>query len=218
MQNKLVNKQALLFGLMMMVGSVSAGRSQTELSLYGGSMIPNDSSLSGNDPGGIGAFSFVTGWQRVPPELGVRLTRWLGSNHGWGLDVNQSELRVEQSTLTDNRLTRLGYGGRVSVVTMNAYHRWPAGGRLHPYIGAGVGFAFPGFEYESAGGNAVASPLTGPAFQWVAGARFPLSERIALFGEYKGSYLVNNIELTNGGSIRADSRLNAINIGVALGF
>ena len=41
---------------------------------------------------------------------------------------------------------------------------------------------------------------------------------VGVFGEYKGTYSVNEADLTNGGTLKSDIVTNAINVGVSFSF
>lgn len=208
--------------LALIVLSASAVNAQAEISLYGGSLHSNDSKITGNDPGGAGAFDFVGGWIGapfgIPSQYGVRVTWWQSRTLGWGLDFNHTVIRADDLTLNTNGLSDLEFSGGVNFLTLNAYRRWQNAGVLTPYIGAGLGVNVPRVEYQSGAGRTSKVQLTGPAFQWVAGASYPLSDRMSVFGEYKGSYSVNSADLLGGGSLRTDILNSTVNVGVSLGF
>ena len=208
--------------LALIVFSASGVNAQAEVSLYGGSLHVNNSKITGNDPGGAGAFDFVGGWDSaslaLPSQYGVRVTWWQNRVTGWGLDFNHSVIRADDSTLNDNGLGDLALIGGVNFLTLNAYRRWQDAGVVTPYVGAGVGVTTPRVEYQSVAGRTSEVQLTGPAFQWIAGASYPLSDRMSVFGEYKGSYSINSADLSGGGSLRANNLGSTVNIGVSLGF
>jgi len=214
--------RAMLYVLALLAVSATVVSAQTEISIYGGSQYVNSSKITGNDPGGAGTFNFTGGWDNasrtLPSQYGVRVTWWQSGATGWGLDFNHSPIRADDSTLAANGLSALEFSGGLNLLTLNAYRRWLDTGILTPYIGAGVGVMVPGVEYQSSGPRTSNVQLTGPAVQWIAGASYPVSERVSVFGEYKGSYSVNRADLLGSGSLRANILNSTVNVGVSLGF
>ncbi|MBV1867641.1 MAG: outer membrane beta-barrel protein [Marinosulfonomonas sp.] len=196
---------------------------QAELSFYGGMQSARSAIVSGNDPAGIGAFSFDSGWKEQPFDFtrnfGLRLTWWRNDDFGWGIDMSHAETKASDSTLSANGLNRLVLSDGLNLVTLNTYRRWrPAGRLLRPYVGAGVGLAVPNIEFDSGSGLTTGHQLTGPAIQWLAGASIPVGDRLSVFGEYRGSLAANSADLLGGGNLNASILTNALNVGVSLGF
>ena len=165
--------RAFLLVLAVYAVTISAASAQAELSFYGGVQSTHDSTVTGNDPGGIGMFNFIASWKNQllnpPSKFGMRVTWWRGRNLGWGFDLNHASIGADQTTLTANGLTALEISNGLNQLTVNAYRRWPDAGALRPYVGAGIGIAVPRIEFESGSGRASQIQLTGPAFQLVAG-------------------------------------------------
>jgi len=196
---------------------------QVDLSFYGGVQSAQSSHVSGNDPTGIGAFSFNSNWEKhafeVPGYFGLRLTWWRNDQIGWGIEMNHTNITASDSTLFSNGLNSLALADGLNLVTVNTYRRWrPPGRSIRPYIGAGIGIAVPNIEFDSGGGLTTGNQLTGPAIQWLAGASIPVSERWSVFGEYRGSLAANSADLLGGGELNARVLTSAVNVGVSLGF
>jgi lipid A oxidase len=85
-------------------------------------------------------------------------------------------------------------------------------------VGGGLGISVPHVDVETAGGKTFEYQLTGPALMLAAGASYDLSDRWAVFGEYKFTYSVNQAELASGGTLDTDIVTNALNIGVTYKF
>ncbi len=214
--------RAILPVFALFAASSMAAADQTELSFYGGLNTTADSRVSGNDPGGAGIFNFIAGWGgitgRGSPQYGLRLTWWQNQTLGWGLDFSSTALRADPNTLTSSGLTELELSNGINLLTVNAYRRWQGTGTLRPYVGAGIGIAIPEVEFEAGGGRTSQLQLTGPAVQWVAGASYPLGGNLSVFGEYKGSFTLNNADLVGDGSFTTLTQSNGINVGISLGF
>jgi lipid A oxidase len=214
--------RGLWFGFATMIATASAAAAQAELSFYGGIQDVRASTVSGTDPSG-GAFNFSADWEGrslvVPRYFGVRLTWWRTDDFGWGLDFSRNKAYASDQTLADNGLAALEFSDGLNLLTLNAYRRWKNSiSHLTPYVGAGVGISIPHVEFDSGAGRTAEYQIGGPAVLVVAGASYPLNDRWSVFGEYKGSYSVNNVELVNGGSLSTDIRTSALNLGVSLGF
>ena len=200
----------------------NAAFSQAELSFYGGAQATTGSNVSGNDPGGAGVFGFDAGWQDQDfgalSQYGMRITWWTNDSLGWGFDFDRSVIRADDATLTANGLNALSFAGGINQLSLNAYRRWQDFGALTPYVGAGFGVSIPRVVFDAGGVITSEVQLTGPMVQWVAGASYPLSDRWSIFGEYKGQYSSNNVDLASGGSLQTNTLSSALNVGVSLGF
>lgn len=215
--------RSLLAAFLLISASSGALLAETELSFYGGLQGAPHSGVSGSDPGGIGDFSFNAAWEgrsfTAPPHYGFRYTRWTSESFGWGIDFNHVKVYADDATLSANGVSRLEFSDGLNILTVNAYRRFPdLGWAVKPYVGAGIGISVPHVEFTTAGGTTFEYQLTGPAVQWVAGASYPLNDRWSVFGEYKGTYSVNEAELSNGGTLSTNILTNALNVGVSLGF
>jgi lipid A oxidase len=196
---------------------------ETELSFYTGIQEAPHSRVEGTDPGGVGPFSFLATWEgrsfEMPPHYGFRATWWKTERLGFGLDFNHLKVYADDATLLASGFSRLELTDGLNVLTANVWYRWPSPTRNWvPYVGAGAGVAIPHVDVESAGGKTFGYQLTGPAVQVVAGVKYNFNERWGVFGEYKGTYSVNEAELNNGGTLSTDIVTNALNIGVSFSF
>ncbi|WP_245972286.1 outer membrane protein [Rhodovulum iodosum] len=196
---------------------------QIELSVYTGYQTAPHSDVSGSDPGGVGDFDFNAEWKGksfdIPPYYGIRATWWRTERFGLGLEFNHAKVYASDDTLADNGFDRLELTDGHNLVTLNAFYRWPQPDRRWtPYVGGGLGVAIPHADVMTAGGKTFEYQLTGAAVVWIAGLSYELNEEWAIFGEYKGSYSQNDIDLDNGGSMDANIVTNALNIGISYRF
>jgi len=200
---------------------------ETELSFFLGAQSSPTSRVTGSDPGGVGAFSFLSGWDSAgidgPPVFGLRGTWWTPQNPnlGFGLGVTRSGSEADRTARTANGFTRLEFSEGLNTVTANVWYRWPgalAQGALTPYVGAGAGVAIPNVTVETAGGTTSGLQVTGVAVEAVAGLKYNFNDQWAIFGEYKGGYATNDVSLDNGGSLSSDVFTNSINVGVSFSF
>lgn len=200
---------------------------EREISFYTGWQTAPHSRIEGNDPGGVGAFDALIGWEgksfEPPIHYGARLTFWRSDTFGWGIDINHAKVYAPRDERQALGFDRLELSDGHNIVTVNAYRRWPQAwqtpfGALTPYAGAGLGVAVPHVDVESAGGRVYEFQLTGPAAVWMAGVRHALDDRFTLFAEYKGSYSDNTMDLGSGGELRTEIITNALNLGLAWSF
>lgn len=200
---------------------------ETELSFYTGVQESPHSRVRGNDPGGVGAFNFLSSWEGRsfdnPPYYGLRATWWTNHNPrlGFGIDFSHNKVYADNATLASSGFTNLEFTDGLNTLTANAWYRWPglwANGSITPYVGAGAGIAIPHVDISSAGGTAFEYQVTGPAVQVVAGIKYNFNENWAVFGEYKGTYSQNEADLGSGGTLETDIVTNAINVGVSFSF
>ncbi|MCG6901859.1 MAG: porin family protein [Rhodobacter sp.] len=196
---------------------------ETELSFYTGFQAAPHSRVEGTDPGGVGAFDFLSAWEgrpfEAPPYYGFRATYWTSERLGFGIDFNHAKVYADDATLASSGFSRLEFTDGLNIVTANVWYRWqnPAR-RWTPYVGAGLGVAIPHVDIESAGGKTFEYQLTGPAVQVVAGVKYDINDRWGLFGEYKGTYTMNEADLASGGTLSTNIVTNALNIGVSFSF
>ncbi len=200
-------------------------KSEIVLSFYGGPQTAPHSRVSGTDPAGVGAFSFIAGWDgrsfSFPIHYGVRATWWKWEDWGISLDLNHNKIYANAATLAASGFSVLEFTDGLNTVTFNATRRWKRDGRkLTPYVAAGLGFAAPHVEVKTT----AAAPLTfsyqvaGPAVALIAGAEYRIKPRLSAFAEYKFTYNVLNTSLVGGGTLSTNVITNAINIGLSLIF
>ncbi len=211
---------SILFAAIALAGPVDA---TPELSLYGGAQSTPNSQVSGAGPGSVGPFDFLAGWENrrfsIPPYFGVRLTWWQNTDWAWGVDFSHDMISANAETLSDNSISALNFVDGLNILTVNRYRRWrDFGGHFVPYLGAGLGVSLPSLDIDSGAGTTSGIQLGGPAVAVVAGARYPVSDRWSIFGEYKGTYSVNNTDLVSGGELNANIFTNSVNLGAVLGF
>jgi lipid A oxidase len=197
---------------------------EVELSFYGGIQEAPSSDVSiRNDPL-IGDDDFTLNWEgrsfEAPPYYGLRATNWRTPSFGIGIDFAHNKVYpTDESLPPDYSVLEMTDG--LNTLTVNAYRRWnDAIGNLTPYIGGGLGISLPHVEVTRNGvePETFGYQLTGPAATWIAGASMPISERMSVFGEYKGTFSSNTADLATGGTLEADVVTNALNLGVSFNF
>ena len=193
---------------------------EVELSFYGGAQSAPHSDV------------FITGdvnyptetrvkWEgnsfEMPPYYGLRATWWASEKVGYGLDFTHTKVYSDaESRGTD--FTTLEFTDGLNTLTANAYRRFDPLGAVTPYVGAGVGLAIPHVEVSNGITTTEEYQITGPAVTFLAGASYPVGERLSVFGEYKFTYSQNEADLDGGGTLNTDIITNAVNVGVSFSF
>lgn len=212
---------ALCFALLSLPSLAVA---EVELSFYGGVQNAPASDISiRNDPL-IADDDFTLSWEgrsfEAPPYYGLRATNWRTPTFGIGIDFAHNKVYPTDASLPPD-YTVLEMTDGLNTLTVNAYRRWnDAIGNLTPYIGGGLGISLPHVEVTRDGvePETFGYQLTGPAATWIAGASMPISDRMSVFGEYKGTFSSNTADLATGGTLEADVVTNALNLGVSFNF
>lgn len=221
-------KEVVMMKPIALAGLLTFGLAQTvmaeqEISFYTGFQEAAHSRVYVNDPGGVGTTDFLVGWDgrsfEAPPYYGFRYTNWRNERFGIGVEFNHAKIYAPDDILADNGFDNLEMTDGLNIITVNVMRRWKDYARgFTPYVGAGLGVAVPHVDVETAGGKTFEYQLTGPAVMLVFGASYDLNDTWAVFGEYKGTYSMNEAELDNGGTLDTDIVTNALNIGVTYKF
>ena len=201
----------------------AAARAEVELSFYGGIQSAPHSAVTVTGDSALADTQFTAGWEgrsgAMPPYYGWRATWWRSPTFGFGLDINHAKVYADGETLTETGYEHFEFSDGLNILTVNAYRRWDqALGGLTPYVGGGLGIAVPHVEVIDNGSRTWGYQLTGPAVAWMAGVTYPVSDRWSVFGEYKGTYSMNEAELEGGGTLSTDVITNALNVGVSFSF
>ena len=205
------------------VAAPQQAAAEVELSFYLGSQSAPHSRVEGSD--NTGPFNFLAEWEGLsgqnPPYYGVRATWWRTENVGFGVELNHAKVYLEQTQMNGLGFTSFELSDGLNIITANAFYRWPgqwSNGALTPYVGGGLGIAVPHVDVERGAQKTFEYQLTGVAATWIAGVSYDLNETWAIFAEYKGTYSMNDADLTGGGSFTTDIVTNALNLGVSFRF
>lgn len=153
----------------------------------------------------------------MPPYYGLRATWWASDVVGYGLDFTHTKVYADAAS-RGTSFTTLEFTDGLNTLTANAYRRFQPLGGATPYVGGGVGLAIPHVEVSNGITKTEEYQITGPAVTLLAGASYPVGERLSVFGEYKFTYSQNEADLDGGGTLTTDIITNAINVGVSFSF
>lgn len=198
-----------------------------ELSFYLGAQTAPHSRVEGTDNSGAANedFNFLATWEgrsgEAPPYYGVRATWWHSANFGYGVELNHAKVYLDEAQEAAEGFDDFELSDGLNIITANAFYRWPghwASGAVTPYVGGGLGLAVPHVDVERNGLETFEYQMTGFAATWMAGVSYDVTDTWAVFAEYKGTYSVNEADLTGGGSFSTDIVTNALNFGLTYKF
>jgi lipid A oxidase len=212
-----------LFTVLALMSAPAMACAEVELSFYGGSQSAPHSVVTVTGDPLIADEEFTAGWEGLsftaPPQYGIRATWWQDSNYGFGVELNHAKVYADDATRAANGYDVLEFTDGLNILTVNGFRRWQdAFAGLTPYLGGGIGISVPHVEVTKNGSDTFGYQLGGPAVAWMAGATYPINDRWSVFGEYKGTYSMNSVDLDSGGTLETNIITNSINIGVGLNF
>ncbi|QEW18806.1 hypothetical protein LA6_000981 [Marinibacterium anthonyi] len=203
----------------------SAARAEIQISAYSGIQGAHSSDVSGNDPSGVGPFSFNANWDGnsmdSPPYYGFRATWWRDEAWGFHLDFTHSKVYASDGTLNATGFKTLEFTDGLNNLTVGVTRRWlDQWGKVTPYVGAGVGVAIPHVEVQSTATSdrTLEYQISGANVALMAGLSYALTDRWAVFGEYKTTYSWVDADLKGGGDLSTEIWTNAVNFGVSMSF
>lgn len=201
---------------------------ENQFSAYTGYQTAPHSIVTGSDPSGIGDFDFRAGWDgksfEAPVHYGFRATHWFDDNWGVSLDFNHTKVYADDETLGaggTSGFEQLEFTDGLNNLTLNAEYRWDYNGRSwRPFVGGGLGVAVPRVEVQTQAGSPETDEyqLAGPSMMLHGGVEYQLNDTWSVFGEYKFTYSMLDVDLNGGGSLQTDIVTNAINIGLTHSF
>ena len=211
-----------LFTLITALFAANIASAEVELSFYGGIQGALSSDVTIADDDAIADSTFEVDWGgrsfEAPPYYGIRVTNWQSPSFGYGIDFAHNKVYPENDVLPDG-FRRLEFTDGLNTLTVNGYYRWQdAFAGITPYVGGGVGLSIPHVEVITEDSRTLGYQVTGPAATWIAGASMPINDKWSVFGEYKGTYTVNEGDLDTGGTVSTDIFTNALNVGVSFNF
>ena len=203
-----------------------------DLSLYGGFNNAAHSSVSFKNAStsyGIadGKYS-VNGWEgesfESPIYYGYRLSFYGLKNTDleFALDFNHS--KVKAKSLPGN-LRRLEFTDGINTLTMNVIYNLDEVAKLSfsilPYVGAGLGIAYPHVDVEGGSGTTGKTydyQNTGLAYQIMTGFKVQLAESWKTFAEYRITFTPIEADLDGAGQLETKILNSQISIGLIYSF
>ena len=222
----------LSLGITLLVFQCIGFGANFDVSLYGGFNNAAHSSVTFSNAStsyGIddGKYS-VNGWEgesfESPIYYGYRLSVNELENTDLEFAVDFNHSKVKAKNLPGN-LKRLEFTDGINTLTLLALYKIDSliamNIELDPYIGVGIGIAYPHVDIEGAagtGGKTYDYQRTGPAYQVMAGLRYHLAESWKTFAEYRVTYTPMKADLDGGGQIETDILNNQVSVGLIYSF
>jgi lipid A oxidase len=212
-----------LLALAALLMAPAMASAEVELSFYGGSQSAPHSVVTVTGDPLIPDEEFTAGWDGLsftaPPQYGIRATWWQNANYGFGVELNHAKVYADDATRAANGYNVLEFTDGLNILTVNGFRRWQdAFGGVTPYVGGGIGISVPHVEVNKNGSDTFGYQFGGPAVAWMAGATYPINDRWSVFGEYKGTYSMNSVDLDSGGTLETNVITNSLNFGVGFNF
>lgn len=140
----------------------------------------------------------------------------LGAEDAGVLITGSPNLGVTVGALVDD-----GKGGVDTTYLMaNAFYDFNQMGKFRPYVGAGLGLGMVNVDYSPSGVEIVDDDKTVFAYQLIAGSDFAVSDRMALFAQYRyraTSDVDVDVSLFDA-SLDIENRSSAIEVGLRYSF
>lgn len=207
---------------------------EVEISLYFGLQSVRESSADGNLPDGT-PFDRDIDWKGRPFDApiyyGGRVMWWNDNNFGFGIEGTHTKAIAPDDEAASIGLGRFELSDGHNVFTANVMRRWPdafGGSNFTPYLGGGVGIAVPHVDATVLGASnrTFGFETTGFALRGIAGVKYDLTERWALFSEYQFTWSDNDITIDGDplvpgqpdGELNTNLLTHALNFGVSLSF
>lgn len=211
------------FAVLALLLTPATASAEVELSFYGGSQSAPHSVVTVTGDPLIPDEEFTAGWDGLsfaaPPQYGIRATWWQNESYGFGVELNHAKIYADDATRAANGYDVLEFTDGINILTVNGIRRWQdAFAGFTPYLGGGVGISVPHVEVNKNGSDTFGYQFGGPAVAWMAGASYPINDRWSVFGEYKGTYSINSVDLDSGGTLETNVVTNSLNFGVGFNF
>ena len=208
---------------------------EMELSFYLGVQSVQDSTISGTMPGGAPVSQSVD-WKGNPLEnpyyYGARGTWWTANNFGFGLELTHAKAYADSAAQAALGVSRLEMSDGHNILTANVMKRWPGAfastPKFTPYVGAGLGVAVPHVDVQVIGASnrTFGYEQTGLAARGIAGVKYDINDKWALFGEYQVTWSDNDLTVDpdplvpgqTAGKLSTDIVTHAVNFGLSYSF
>lgn len=209
---------------------------ELELSFYLGTQSAHSGTDSVRLPGSATAVRRDIDWRVKPFDnplyYGGRATWWTQSDFGFGIEGTHAKAIASASDRAALGVDKLEFTDGHNIFTANVMKRFPGAvaklERFTPYVGAGVGVAIPHVDVQVTGasGRTYDFEATGPALRGIAGVKYALNDKWALFGEYQVTWSDNDATIDpdpavpgqSSGKLKTELVTHAFNFGISYSF
>lgn len=237
----LKRRAATALGIAVSMGLPQQAAAEWMFSAYGGSAWHLDSDVDFDAPNGdrlnFEDVAYRTEPFTSPPYWGLRAGRWFSDESPWGvaIDFVHSKVIAERGdnvTVTgtrggaavntveplSNTFSTFEYTDGMNLATLTLFRRWQeTPWFVKPYAGIGGGAAVPYVEVTGGGADTREYQLVGGTVHGIAGIELPVRDWVALFGEYRGSYVMIDADV-DGGTVEHDMFSNHVGFGLNFKF
>ena len=153
------------------------------------------------------------------------------ANLGFGIEGTHAKAYASDADLVALGASSFELSDGHNIITANVMKRWPGVFGIEaftPYVGAGAGIAMPHVDVGVIGASnrTFGFETTGPALRGIAGIKYNLNEKWALFTEYQVTWSDNDITIDADplvpgqlpGKISTDLVTHAVNFGISYSF
>ncbi len=209
---------------------------EMELSLYLGVQSAQSDSDSVRLPGAAAAVSRDISWRAKPFSnplyYGGRAIWWTQGDLGFGIEGTHTKAIASASDRAALGVDRLEFTDGHNIITANVMKRFPGvfakTPKFTPYVGGGVGVAIPHVDIKVTGaaGRTYDYETTGVALRGIAGMKYALNDKWALFGEYQITWSDNDATIDpdpaipgqTAGKFKTELVTHAVNVGISYSF
>lgn len=226
----------LKFAAAALMLTAAPAAAELELSLYLGIQSAYSDTDSVRLPGAAAPVNRDINWKVKPFDnplyYGGRATWWTQSNLGFGIEGTHAKAIAEPADRAALGVDKLEFTDGHNIITANVMKRWPGAfqktPKFTPYVGAGVGVAIPHVDIKVTGAASRTFDFeaTGPALRGIAGMKYAINDKWALFGEYQITWSDNDATIDpdsavpgqTAGKLKTELVTHAINVGVSYSF
>ncbi|OUW01532.1 MAG: hypothetical protein CBD16_05475 [Betaproteobacteria bacterium TMED156] len=234
-QSSQINKKTqplifnFLFFCLLFVASHQIFAASYEFSLYGG--FNNAAHSSVNFSGASSSYGVTDGkystdgWEgesfESPIYYGYRLSYIFSEDSLFEFAIDFNHSKVKAKSLPAG-LKRLEFTDGINTLTGIIIYKvdkiFENDFEIKPYVGFGIGLAYPHVDVESNSAKTYDYQHTGAAYQILAGAKYQLSDSWKTFAEYRLTYTPIEADLDGGGKIETDILNNQVSVGIVYSF
>ncbi len=226
----------LKFAAVAMMLTAAPAAAELEISLYTGVQNAESSTDSVRLPGSATTVKRDITWKAKPLSnpfyYGGRATWWTDKDIGFGIEGTHTKAVASPADRAALGVDKLEFTDGHNIITANIMKRWPGAfvkaPKFTPYVGAGLGIAVPHVDIKVTGasGRTFGYETTGPAVRGIAGVKYNINEKWALFGEYQIVYSDNDATIDadpavagqTDGKLKTELLTQAINVGFSYSF
>jgi lipid A oxidase len=206
----------------------STARAEVQIGAYTGWIHTHSSDVGYSRPNGTNVTFESVDWDgkpfSMPPYWGVFANYWFSPGPSFGIQIDYAHAKMYSrfssgTPVVGGTFSKLEFTDGLNLLTANALYRWPVNAWIQPFVGVGVGFAFPHVEVETAGfPRTFEYQVTGVAAAALAGIDFKITDNVSLLTEYKFTYADIDADLRGGGSLKTEAFTHQFMIGASYSF